>query len=100
MLTRQGLQASAISLLFALCEAPSAQPRAFLAAHIIGALIGVGMSKLSRSLSDDDRFLWLTASLSCAITVVLMQLMNTVHAPGGMCVCPCPKNNELNNVFF
>jgi len=33
--------ASAISLMFAICEAPGAQPRAFLAGHIVGALIGV-----------------------------------------------------------
>jgi len=33
--------ASAISLLFAISDAPGAQPRAFLASHLIGALIGV-----------------------------------------------------------
>ncbi|KAK2464080.1 hypothetical protein APHAL10511_003910 [Amanita phalloides] len=77
---------SAALVAFATLDSPTAQPRAFLFGHIIGALTGVSMTKLFSLMHNEEHmehFLWLTATLSCSTTLLLMKLTNTVHPPAG-----------------
>lgn len=76
--------ASAV-LIYGVLEGPLAQPRALVGGHFIGALIGVCISKLFLLLPP-SRFAdlqWLAASLSCATSIVAMQLTKTTHPPAG-----------------
>ncbi|KAF8632508.1 hypothetical protein AX15_001841 [Amanita polypyramis BW_CC] len=74
---------SAALVAFATLDSPTAQPRAFLLGHIIGALVGVSVTKLFHLVHGEERFPWLTASLSCGTTILLMTLTNTLHPPAG-----------------
>ncbi|KAF9078411.1 HPP family-domain-containing protein [Rhodocollybia butyracea] len=77
--------ASAV-LIYGAIEAPLAQPQALVAGHFLGALIGIIVTKLFLLLPSESQFdnvSWLAVSLSCAITIVVMQMTKTVHPPAG-----------------
>ncbi|KAF5351224.1 hypothetical protein D9756_008162 [Leucocoprinus leucothites] len=77
--------ASAV-LIYGAIEAPLAQPRALFGGHFLGALIGIIITKLFELLPTEERFnqlAWLAASLSCATTIVAMQMTQTTHPPAG-----------------
>ncbi|KAF8638160.1 hypothetical protein AX17_002403 [Amanita inopinata Kibby_2008] len=77
---------SVVVMTYATIDSPLAQPRALLGGHFIGALIGVSLTKLFYLIRDEERFeevIWILASLCCATTIVLMQITDTMHPPGG-----------------
>lgn len=73
-------------LIYGAVDAPLAQPRALFGGHFLGALIGVIVTTLFQLLPSEERFeelAWLAGSLSCAITIVVMQMTQTTHPPAG-----------------
>jgi CBS-domain-containing membrane protein len=68
--------ASAV-LVYGIINSPLAQPRNLVGGHVISALVGVTIYKFVPG------ELWLTASLSVALAVVMMQITKTLHPPGG-----------------
>jgi CBS-domain-containing membrane protein len=81
--TTQG--ASAV-LIYGVVDSPLAQPRALFGGHFLAALIGISITKLFHLLPTEERFqslLWLAGSLSCATSVIVMQITGTIHPPAG-----------------
>ncbi|KAF8336028.1 HPP family protein [Amanita rubescens] len=77
---------SAAAIAFATFDSPTAQPRAFLTGHFMGALVGVSITKLFDLVHGEEtseRYLWLTGALSCSVAILLMTITNTVHPPAG-----------------
>ncbi|TFK62781.1 hypothetical protein BDN72DRAFT_889942 [Pluteus cervinus] len=76
--------ASAV-LIYGAVDAPLAQPRALIVGHFIGAFMGTGITKLFLLLPAErfNELQWLAASLSCACSIVLMQMTGTTHPPAG-----------------
>ncbi len=68
--------ASAV-LLFAVSNSPLAQPRNVLGGFLVSAFIGVTAYKL---FSND---LWLASALAVSTSIVIMQLLQILHPPGG-----------------
>lgn len=68
--------ASAV-LVFGATNSPLAQPRNLIGGHLISAVIGVVVYKLFPDT------LWLSSSLSVALSIVAMQITKTMHPPGG-----------------
>ncbi|KZV68116.1 hypothetical protein PENSPDRAFT_754332 [Peniophora sp. CONT] len=64
-------------------DAPSSQPRALVGGHFLGALIGVCTMKLFHMASNFEDLRWLASGISCATTIVLMELTHTMHPPAG-----------------
>jgi len=64
-------------LIYGIINSPLAQPRNLIGGHVICALVGVTCHKLVPDL------LWLSAALSVAWSIVLMQITKTLHPPGG-----------------
>jgi CBS-domain-containing membrane protein len=64
-------------LIYGIINSPLAQPRNLIGGHVICALVGVTCHKLVPDL------LWLSAALSVAWSIVLMQVTKTLHPPGG-----------------
>lgn len=64
-------------LIFGAVNSPLAQPRNLVGGHLVCALVGVLIYKL---IPDT---LWLSSSLSVALSIVLMQITKTMHPPGG-----------------
>lgn len=80
------VQGASAVLIYGAIDSPLAQPRALFGGHFIGALLGVCITKLFRLLPTEERFLelqWLAASLSCAVSIVAMQITSTTHPPAG-----------------
>ncbi|VDB96602.1 unnamed protein product [Peniophora sp. CBMAI 1063] len=74
--------ASAV-LIYGAVDAPLAQPRALVVGHFISALLGVCISKLFQLSPDFENLRWLSASISCATAIVVMQITETTHPPAG-----------------
>ncbi|KAI4214655.1 MAG: hypothetical protein LQ351_002728 [Letrouitia transgressa] len=72
-------------LAYAAIEAPLAQPRALVFGHMIGALAGVGITKLFELLPTKhyQSLEWLVGSLSVAVAIVMMVITETTHPPAG-----------------
>lgn len=64
-------------LLYGAIQSPLAQPRNLIGGHLISAIIGVSVYKI---LPD---IIFLTAPLTVALSIVLMQITKTLHPPGG-----------------
>lgn len=64
-------------LVYGAIQSPLSQPRNLIGGHFISAIVGVTVYKL---LPD---IIWLTAPLSVALSIVLMQITKTLHPPGG-----------------
>lgn len=64
-------------LIYGIINSPLAQPRNLIGGHVICAVVGVTCHKLVPDL------LWLSAALSVAWAIVLMQITKTLHPPGG-----------------
>ncbi|KAG6836308.1 hypothetical protein H0H93_009281 [Arthromyces matolae] len=92
--------ASAV-LIYGAIDAPLAQPRALLGGHFIGALVGVCITKLFRLLPTEQRYedlAWLAGSLSCAASVVAMQITGTTHPPAGATALLAAVNAEIRDM--
>ncbi|TDE02384.1 HPP family protein [Flavobacterium hiemivividum] len=68
--------ASAV-LVYGVIQSPLAQPRNLVGGHVLSAIVGVTVAKFAPDI------MWLTASLSVSISIVVMQLTKTLHPPGG-----------------
>lgn len=66
------------TLVFALPDAATVQPRSILFGSVVPSLMSVLMFNLFR-----EDLLWLSAALSCSLSVALMEMTGTVHPPGG-----------------
>ncbi len=64
-------------LIYGLINSPLAQPRNLIGGHVISALVGVTIHKFIPG------EVWLSAALSVASSIVLMQITKTLHPPGG-----------------
>ncbi|KAF8056532.1 HPP family-domain-containing protein [Lyophyllum atratum] len=91
--------ASAV-LIYGSIDAPLAQPRALLGGHFIGALTGVCITKLFHLLPEQkfQDLLWLAGSLSCAVSIVLMQITGTIHPPAGATALLAAVNTEVREM--
>jgi CBS-domain-containing membrane protein len=68
--------ASAV-LIFGATNSPLAQPRNLVGGHLVSSVIGVSVHLL---LPDH---LWLSSALAVSLAIVVMQMTNTLHPPGG-----------------
>lgn len=88
--------ASAV-LIYGIINSPLAQPRNVIGGHVLSALVGVTIHKLIPG------ELWLSAALSVAIAIVLMQMTKTLHPPGGATALIAnigsPKIHELGYIY-
>ncbi|KAJ3506943.1 hypothetical protein NLJ89_g6578 [Agrocybe chaxingu] len=92
--------ASAV-LIYGAVDVPLAQPRALVGGHFLGALTGICITKLFHLLPTEQRFhdlLWLAGSLSCATSIVLMQITGTVHPPAGATALLAAVNTEIRDM--
>ncbi|KAG5640610.1 hypothetical protein DXG03_007943 [Asterophora parasitica] len=93
------LKGASAVLIYGAIEAPLAQPRALLGGHFIGALTGVCITKLFHMLPTEERFqqlIWLAGSLSCATSIVFMQMTATTHPPAG----PSPPHQTYDGTVL
>jgi len=92
--------ASAV-LVYGTIDVPLAQPRALLGGHFVGAFVGICITKLFHLLPTEERFqdlLWLAGSLSCAASVVAMQVTGTTHPPAGATALLAAVNTEIRDM--
>ncbi|KDO23812.1 hypothetical protein SPRG_11243 [Saprolegnia parasitica CBS 223.65] len=66
-------------LVFGVVDAPLAQPRNVIGGHVLSATIGVSIAKAS--LGND--YMWLACALAVSLSMVAMQLTDTMHPPAG-----------------
>lgn len=67
--------ASAV-LLYAVCQAPMAQPRNVVGGHIVSAVMGVAICQFLGNY-------WWTVALGVSLAILGMMATNTLHPPGG-----------------
>jgi CBS-domain-containing membrane protein len=65
-------------LLFGVPSSPLAQPRNAICGQIIGATVGCVIRIIFNYINEK----FIAATLSVAISILIMQLTNTLHAPG------------------
>jgi len=88
-------------LIYGAVDAPLAQPRSLFGGHFFGALTGICITKLFHLLPTEERFqdlLWLVGSLSCATSVVVMQVTGTTHPPAGATALLAALNTEIRDM--
>eukprot|EP00438_Fugacium_kawagutii_P004697 Skav217777 [mRNA] locus=scaffold1782:83046:84167:- [translate_table: standard] len=69
-------------LIFSAWKLPFAQPKNAILGNVFGALVGVCVYNLT-DLAGLGEHIWLTATLSVALTITVQEITNTVHPPGG-----------------
>ncbi|KAK7464945.1 hypothetical protein VKT23_006153 [Stygiomarasmius scandens] len=92
--------ASAV-LIYGAIEVPLAQPRALIGGHFVGALVGTCITKLFRLLPTEERYLelqWLAGSISCATSIVAMQITKTTHPPAGATALLAAISPEIREI--
>ncbi|RUS21951.1 HPP family-domain-containing protein [Endogone sp. FLAS-F59071] len=70
-------------LLFAAIDSPLAQPRNCFFGHLVAAVVGVTINKVLSVLPSHELFRWFASALAVSLTILLMQLTNTLHPPAG-----------------
>ncbi|KAH7101764.1 HPP family-domain-containing protein [Auriculariales sp. MPI-PUGE-AT-0066] len=80
-----GSFAASAVLCFGAIQAPFSQPRALVGGHLLASIIGVCINKIFALLPPDryEDLRWLSAALSCAVTIVGMDMLNVTHPPAG-----------------
>ncbi|KAJ8474989.1 hypothetical protein ONZ45_g15764 [Pleurotus djamor] len=94
---------SSAVLIYGSIDSAYAQPRPLLGGHIIGAAVGICTTKLIELLSTKEefhQFEWLAGSLSCALSVVLMQLTSTIHPPAGATALLATVNADVRDLSW
>lgn len=88
-------------LIYGAIESPLAQPRPVLGGHLISAFIGICITKLFLLLPTHEDFLqwvWLAGSLSCAVSLVVMQMTGTTHPPAGATALIAAVNPDIRRI--
>ncbi|RXW11465.1 hypothetical protein EST38_g14390 [Candolleomyces aberdarensis] len=88
-------------LLYGAIESPLAQPRPVIGGHLVGAFVGVGITKLFLLLPTQqlfDELSWLAGSLCCAIALVVMQMTGTTHPPAGATALIAVVSPDIRNI--
>ncbi|KDO23814.1 hypothetical protein SPRG_11245 [Saprolegnia parasitica CBS 223.65] len=70
-------------LVFGAVEAPLAQPRNAILGNTLSAFVGVAIAKVLYTAENIDEYMWVACALSVSLSMVAMQLTDTVHPPGG-----------------
>ena len=82
-------------LIYGVIQSPLAQPRNLIGGHVISAIVGVTIATFVPDI------MWLTASLSVSISIVLMQLTKTLHPPGGAtALIAVTGSEEIKNMGY
>jgi CBS-domain-containing membrane protein len=82
-------------LIYGVIQSPLAQPRNLIGGHVISAIVGVTIAKFMPDI------MWLNASLSVSISIVLMQLTKTLHPPGGAtALIAVTGSTEIKNLGY
>ncbi|CAK4652887.1 hypothetical protein LEN26_013496 [Aphanomyces euteiches] len=68
-------------LTYGALQSPLAQPRNVIVGNVLSSTIGVTVFKIFRGLGDD--YMWLSCALAVSLSLVVMELTDTVHPPGG-----------------
>ncbi|RKP38279.1 HPP family-domain-containing protein, partial [Dimargaris cristalligena] len=75
--------ASAV-LIYGSVEAPLSQPRNLVLGHISSAIWGVVVNTIFNAATEDhDKIRWLSCALAVSGSIVIMQILDCVHPPGG-----------------
>jgi len=69
-------------LVFSAWKVPFAQPKNAILGNTLGGLVGVSTYNVLQALGLGSH-VWLGAALAVALTIVVQELTNTVHPPGG-----------------
>lgn len=71
-------------LVYGTVDAPLAQPRNLVVGNLISGFIGVTIQKIFiRLAGSTETFLWLKAGLAVSLSLVSMQITQSVHPPAG-----------------
>ncbi|KAF0689762.1 Aste57867_18830 [Aphanomyces stellatus] len=70
-------------LTYGAIQSPLAQPRNVILGSTLSAVIGVTIAKIFHEVAPGDEWKWLSCALAVSISLVLMQVTDTVHPPGG-----------------
>mmetsp|Transcript_27940 Transcript_27940/g.87047 ORF Transcript_27940/g.87047 Transcript_27940/m.87047 type:complete len:428 (-) Transcript_27940:98-1381(-) len=69
-------------IIFSAWKVPFAQPKNAILGNTLGGLVGVSTYNVLQALGLGSH-VWLGAALAVALTIVVQELTNTVHPPGG-----------------
>ena len=81
-------------IIFSAWKVPFAQPKNAIIGNTLGGFVGVAVYNLFLLAGIQD-YVWVGAALSVSLTIVLQELTNTVHPPGGAYI---PLGNQF--VYF
>ncbi|KAJ1924621.1 hypothetical protein IWQ60_005068 [Tieghemiomyces parasiticus] len=71
-------------LLYGSIDSPLAQPRNLVLGHLSSALWGVIINTIfTAAVTDPEPLRWLSCSLAVSGSIVIMQILGSVHPPGG-----------------
>ncbi|CAG8460187.1 293_t:CDS:2 [Funneliformis mosseae] len=91
-------------LIYGTCDSPLAQPRNLYLGHITSSLIGITVNIMMKQITANPiGYKWLTCALSVSLSMLVMQLTNTIHPPAGatalMLALDDPKITSLGYLF-
>jgi hypothetical protein len=97
-------------LLYAAPLSPLSQPRPFIGGQFVSALAGVVVTRLFKlagptwyDLNETDTahsLVWLTGSISVALSLCLMTATGTLHPPGGATAVLCATNAQVERLSW
>ncbi|KAF0689763.1 Aste57867_18831 [Aphanomyces stellatus] len=64
-------------------QTPLAQPRNVILGNTLCSIVGVTVARIFLDVAPGDDYKWLSCALAVSISLVLMQVTDTVHPPGG-----------------
>ncbi|KAF0747136.1 hypothetical protein AaE_007848 [Aphanomyces astaci] len=70
-------------LVFGVVQAPLSQPRNCIVGNTLSAFVGVVVADVFQHVAPGDEWKWLSCALAISISLVAMQLTDTVNPPGG-----------------
>ncbi|RQM28266.1 hypothetical protein B5M09_000593 [Aphanomyces astaci] len=90
-------------LTFGAIQSPLAQPRNVVLGNTLSAIVGVSISQLFLHVAPGDGWKWLSCALAVSLSLVVMQVTDTVHPPGGatalIAVISGPDIQELGYLY-
>lgn len=75
--------AASCILIYNAVDAPVSQPRSFIFGHLLSGIIGIGIEKLFLTNKSNFKYMWVSGSLSVAVSSIAMAFTGTVHPPAG-----------------